>query len=141
MVEAHERHLIAAVLEKYRRGFATLERTHLTAIWDHDYDNIIYIAQERAEPLWGWAAVEHYYASVLTQLVRVNTMTISDVVIDVVGDLAYAFCSFHFEGEVAGQDTPRVADGRTTFVLHRKAAMWKVIHYHESRPGPFTALL
>jgi hypothetical protein len=55
--ETHERQQIAAVLEQYRRGFATAERADLTAIWDQDYDPIIYIALERAEPLRGWAAV------------------------------------------------------------------------------------
>jgi len=135
--EAHERQHIAAVLAQYRLGFATAQRATLTAIWDQDYDTIIYIALERAEPLRGWAAVEHYYTRVLAQFVGHNSMTISDLVIDIAGDLAYAFCSFHFEGQVTGHDTPRIADGRTTFVLHRKAAMWRVIHYHESRRGSF----
>jgi hypothetical protein len=54
--EAHERQHIAAVLEQYRLGFATAHHATLTAIWDQDYDTIIYVALERAEPLRGRAA-------------------------------------------------------------------------------------
>src|SRR6266540_85877 len=99
------------------------ERQHIAAV----------LAQYRL----GFATAEHYYTRVLAQFVGHNSMTISDLVIDIAGDLAYAFCCFHFEGQVTGHDAPRIADGRTTFVLHRKAAMWRVIHYHESRRGSF----
>ena len=131
-----DRQQIAAVIEQYRRGFAAVDVETLTAIWDQDYDNIIYIAQEAAQPVRGWARVEQYYKSVAESLERVRTMTISDLSVDVFGDVAYAFCTFHFEGEVKGQNQPRIADGRNTFILRRKNGTWKVIHYHESCPGP-----
>lgn len=44
---------IAAVIEQYRRGFATLDVEVLKDIWDQEYDNIIYLAQELAEPVQG----------------------------------------------------------------------------------------
>jgi ketosteroid isomerase-like protein len=128
-----DREHIAAIIEQYRRGFATLDVETLKAIWDQDYDQIIYIAQELAEPVWGWAGVEHYYQRVVRLLERVRTMALSDVSVHVLDDVAFAFMSFHFEGEVKGQ--PHIADGRVSFVLRRKSGTWKVIHYHESRPG------
>jgi ketosteroid isomerase-like protein len=60
-------------------------------------------------------------------------MTVSELSVDVFDDIAYAFCIFHFEGELTGQS--HIADGRDTFILRRKTGAWKVIHYHESRPG------
>ena len=130
-----DRDQIAAVVEQYRRGFATLDIAALKAIWDQDYGQIIYIAQELAQPVWGWAGVEHYYQRVARLLERVRTMEVSDVSVDIVGDVAVAFLSFHFEGEVKGR--PYIADGRVTLVLRRKSGTWKVIHYHESRPGDY----
>jgi ketosteroid isomerase-like protein len=59
-------------------------------------------------------------------------MTVSDVSVDVIGDVAYAFCTFHFEGEISGNK--HTADGRNTFILRRKNGAWKVIHYHDSSP-------
>jgi ketosteroid isomerase-like protein len=133
-----DRQQIAAVIEQYRRGFATPDVEEFTAIWDHDYDHIIYIPQEAAEPLRDWAGVEHYYKHVAGFFTRVRTMTVGDVSVEVFGEVAYAFCRFHFEGEVKGQR--HLADGRNTFILHRKGGTWKVIHYHESRPGHLPAL-
>jgi ketosteroid isomerase-like protein len=128
-----DRQQIAAVIEQYRRGFATMDVEGLTAIWDQDYDHILYIPQEAAQPVRGWAGVEQYYKRVSGLFERVRTMTVSDVSVDVFGDVAYAFCRFHFEGEVEGQS--HIADGRVTFLLRRTSGTWKVIHYHESRPG------
>jgi hypothetical protein len=39
-----------------------------------------------------------------------------------------------FEGTIDG--TRHVADGRNTFIFSRTSEAWKVIHYHESGPGP-----
>jgi ketosteroid isomerase-like protein len=100
----------------------------LTAIWDQDYDNIIYIPQERPQPVRGWVGVEHYYNSVAELFDRVRTMTVRDVSVDVFGDVAYAYCIFHCEGEMQGKR--HIADGRNTFLLRRSRGSWKVIHYH-----------
>ena len=130
---AQNRQQIAAIIEQYRRGFATLDVAVLMGIWDQDYDHIIYIAQEMAQPVQGWAGVERYYQRVAGFLERVKTMEVSDISIDVLGEVAYAFLCFHFEGEVNGR--PHIAHGRVTLLLRRTNEAWKVIHYHESRPG------
>jgi ketosteroid isomerase-like protein len=131
-----DREQIAAVIEQYRRGFATMDVEALKAIWDQDYDHIIYLPQEAAQPVRGWAGVEQYYENIDGLFERVGTMTVSDLSLDVFGDVAYAFCIFHFEGKFKEQSEPFIADGRDTFILRRKSGTWKVIHYHESRPGP-----
>src|SRR3954469_8627467 len=127
------RQQIKAVIEQYRRGFATMDAEVLQDIWDQEYDQIIYIAQELAHPLRGWEDVERYYQRIAGFIERVTTMEESDVSIDILGDIAYVFLSFHFEGEIRGK--PHIADGRSTFILHLTNGIWKVIHYHESRPG------
>jgi ketosteroid isomerase-like protein len=133
-----DRQQITALIEQYRRGFAAMDVEGLKAIWDQDYDNILSIPQEKPQPVRGWAGVEQYYESVARLFERVMTMTVSDVSLDVFGDVAYAYCVFHFEGEMQGQR--HVADGRDTFILRRKSGIWKVIHYHESRPGPVAVI-
>lgn len=128
-----DRQHIAAIIEHYRHGFATMNVEELKAIWDQDYDQIIYIAQEMAQPIRGWPGVEHYYQHIGRFLEHIKTMEVSNVLADVLGDVASVFLSFHFEGEIKGQ--PHIANGRVTFLLHRKNGAWKVIHFHESRPG------
>ena len=58
--QEQDKQQIMGVIERYRRGFATMDVEELTAIWDQDYDQIIYIAQELAQPVQGWTGVEHY---------------------------------------------------------------------------------
>src|SRR5215831_7158556 len=109
----------------------------LTALWDQDYDHIIYIfLKEAAQPVRGWAGVAHYYTRVAGLFEQVRTMTLSDVSVEVFGDVAYAFCRFRFEGKMKGHSQPHIAEGQNTFLLRRTSGTWKVIHYHESRPGP-----
>lgn len=74
------------------------------------------------------------YERVAESLARVSAMTVSDLSVDVIGDVACAYCTFHFEGDPKGESHLRVVEGRNTFILHRKSGTWKVIHYHESRP-------
>jgi len=131
-VSEQDKKQIAAVIEQYRCGFATMDVEGLKSIWDQEYDNIIYIPQELALPVRGWAAVEQYYNRVAGLLKQVHAMTVSEVSVDVIEDVACVFCCFHFEGEMQGQR--HLADGRATFLLRRKSGAWKVIHYHESRP-------
>lgn len=49
-----------AVIEQYRRGFAEMNVEMLKGIWDQNYENIIYIAQEKAQPARGWTEVEQF---------------------------------------------------------------------------------
>jgi ketosteroid isomerase-like protein len=130
--QEQDRDQIAAVIEHYRRGFATLDSAGLTALWDQDHDPLIYVAQELAQPVRGWAGVAQYYQRVAGLLGPVATMEVRDVSVDVVGDVALAFFTFHFEGELQGH--PHGADGRVTCLLHRTRGTWQVIQYHESRP-------
>lgn len=130
-VEQDERD-VAEVVERYRLGFATLDVATLTAIWDQSYGKLIYVPLEVADALRGWESIEQYYHQV-AGVVRAQLMTVSDLSVDVIGDLAYAFCTFHFEGEISGNK--HTADGRSTFILRRKDGSWKVIHYHESGAG------
>jgi ketosteroid isomerase-like protein len=129
-----DRRQIAEVIERYRSGWETMDFNRLKAIWDRDYDNIIYIPLEAAQPHTDWAGVEEYYKNVAAFVEWVKAMRVSDLSVDVFGDIAYAFCNFHAEVGFKGQSQPLILDARDTFILRRKGGAWKVIHYHESRP-------
>lgn len=124
---------IARVLEQYRHGFATMNVEALKAIWDQDYDPIIYITPELSQPILGWAEVERYYQGVAAFFEGTTMMDMSTVSVDCFGDVALAFVNTHFEGE--GQGQRHIANGHISFLLRRQRHTWKVIHYHESRRG------
>ena len=127
---------VTALVERYRSGFAALDPDVLVTIWDRDHDGLVYVAQELGEPLHGWPAIEAYYRRVAVEhpADEVLEMRVDDLTVDLLGDVALAFGRFHFVGSLPGRDEPFVADGRVTFVCHRVAGAWSVIHYHESAP-------
>jgi ketosteroid isomerase-like protein len=130
----YDRQQISAVLDQYSSSWTAMDFARLKGIWDAEYDNIIYIPEEAAQPVRGWAGIEAYFKNAATALERVKMMKVSEVSIDVFGDTAYAFCNFHFEGDLKRLPQTFIADGRNTFILRRKDGKWKVVHYHESRP-------
>ena len=136
----HDTQQIMAVLEQYSKSWETMDWQGLKRIWDSEYEHILYIPEERAQPVRGWAEVEAYFRHAAESVIRVGAMQLSDITIDVFGDTAYAFCNFHFEADIKRMAETFVTGGRDTFILCRQNGqngqdgVWKVIHYHESRP-------
>lgn len=129
-----DRQQISAIVEQYRRGFATMDVAALKAIWDQDYDNLVYVASERPVPITSWQGISGYYDELPSGVPpgAPLTMRVDEMAADVLGDAAYVLCTFHYEGEQEGHREPVVFDGRVTFILRRRNSSWKVIHYHES---------
>jgi ketosteroid isomerase-like protein len=132
--DAQDREQISAVLDQYCRGFATMNIDDLVAIWDQDYDELVYVALEETAARRTWEDIEAYYRHVPPSDpgFRVVAMQVDTLSIGVLADVAHAFVRFRFEGEQEGQEHPVIAEGRATFVLHRDGRAWKVVHYHES---------
>ena len=125
---------VTALVERYRAGFFALDPDVLVAIWDRDHDGLVYVAQELADPLHGWPAIEDYYRRLAVEhpVSEVLEMRVDDLTVDVLGEVAVAFGRFRFAGSWPDRDEPFVAEGRVTFVCHLVGGAWAVIHYHES---------
>lgn len=131
-----DRQQLMALLEQYRTGFETLDVGRLQALWDREYPHLVYVPQERAKPVQGWVGIAKYYDGLREHLAKGARMSLADVWLDVMGETAFAFLTYHYEGERVDIEGPYANDGRVSFVFHRKAGTWKAIHYHESAPGP-----
>ena len=125
---------IKAVLETYSKSWEAMDWEGLKSIWDPEYEHILYIPEEREQPVRGWAEVEEYFRHAAQSVVTMYAMRLSDIVIDVFGDTAYAFCNFYFKADIKRKAETFETGGRNTYILRRKGHAWKVIHYHESRP-------
>jgi ketosteroid isomerase-like protein len=132
-----DRQEIAAIVDQYRQAFTVVDMDLFMATWDKSYESIIYVPQERAQPVRGWADLEQYFKGVEGAFERVTVMEVNDLSIDVLGDAAYAFFTYHFEAHFTHENGLSAVDGRDTFILRRKNGAWKVIHYHGSPPGPY----
>jgi len=49
----HDEEAIAHLIETYREGFLALDPARLCSIWDNQHDPLIYVAQEKHEPIYG----------------------------------------------------------------------------------------
>jgi ketosteroid isomerase-like protein len=130
---------IAALIELTRQGFLKLDPQLLGSIWDQQHEPLIYVAQEKEEPLHGWAAIQSYYAALPQHLDAVLAKEIDGIKIDPLGDTAAAFFQFHSTVRLKGRETLHRPTGRVTMIFRHTSSGWRAIHYHESALGALAA--
>lgn len=123
---------IAIQIETYRQGFLHLSPERIASIWDSQHTPLIYVAQEMAEPTYGWDAIRRYFAALPDHLEKVLSKVLSDVRIDVLGDTAIVFFISHTIAKLKRQAALHEPTFRATMIFQRTAAGWRAIHYHES---------
>ncbi len=120
--------LIRQLLDRYALGWRTADVPVLISTWDPDY-NSMYLASEKPAPLRGYSAIESYYKDALA-VYPITKMEISNVEIELFGDVASAFCDIEIGFKVAGNEY--IVFPRATFLLRRTGGAWLCIQYHES---------
>ena len=123
---------IAAQIETYRQGFLHLDPDEIASIWDAHHDPLIYVAQEKTEPTYGWPAIHSYLAALPEHVEKIVAKELKDLKIDVVGDAALAFFNSHSTIRLRGVQGLHETDFRVTMLFHRTPDGWRVIHFHES---------
>ena len=126
-----ERQQVEAVIREWLSAFESKNMERVKALWDQDYPQLLYIAEENNDHISGWAAIDNFYNGV-PDTVESMDWTIDNLTVDVIGDAAYAYFTFSVGSEPKEFDHRMVFNGRDTFVLHRTGGQWKIIHYHES---------
>ena len=131
VASSQEREQVEAVIHEWNAAANAKDVARLKALWDQDYPQLLYIAEENDEALSDWASISRYYDA-LPELVLSLDWKIDGLKVDVVGGVAYAYLSYLVRADVRGIDHTMVLRGRNTFVLHRSWDSWRLIHYHES---------
>lgn len=122
---------VEAVIREWRASFVAKDVGRLKNLWDKDYPQLIYIAEEDNAAHRGFDAISKYYGNV-PEFVKSLDWTIKETTVDVIGDMAYAYVEFLVKADIKGIDHQMTFDGRDTFILRKRAGQWKFIHYHES---------
>jgi ketosteroid isomerase-like protein len=130
--EADARRAIAAVIETHRLAFLHLDTEKLASIWDRNHEPLVYVAQEKDEPIVGWADIQRYLAALPEHLDEVLAKDLDDVKVDVLGDTAIAFFTSRSSVKIKGRPTSYDPIGHVTMILRRASEGWRVIHFHES---------
>ena len=104
-----------------------LDRTK--ALWDQQYPNLIYIAEENEFPIRDWAGIADYYGDLLAGVSEDRACSYDDLVLDVFGEISYAECRTITQ---VGRSPRMEYVSRVTFIFRKVEGQWKIIHYHES---------
>jgi ketosteroid isomerase-like protein len=123
---------VATLIETYRQGFLRLDPAQIASVWDCTHEPLIYVAQEKKDPIYGWTAIQLYIAALPEHLEKVLAKQITDVQIDVLGDVAIAFFVSHSSVKLKARAALHEPTFRVSLVSRRTSVGWRVIHFHES---------
>ena len=122
---------VKAIIEQWLDALNALDVDRAKSLWDQSYSQLLYIAEENNDAVVGWPGINDYYNG-LADSVETHDATIDNLTVDVLGDVAYAYCTFLGSLKIKGFDHPMVFNERNTFVLRNIGGQWKIIHFHES---------
>ena len=131
MTTVQEKQHVESVIQEWRSAFAAKDMARVKSLWDQSYSQLLYIAEENNDHLSGWSGKGEYYNGIPASVGEMD-LAIDNLTVDVIGDMAYAYLTFHVEASVSSLNRTLVANGRDTFVLRRTGGQWRIIHYHES---------
>ena len=126
-----EKQAVEAVIQEWLSALNANDGQRVKALWDQSYPQIIYIAEENNDAIFGWPGVDSYYDALVKEVGRAD-WKIDNLRVDVTGDAAYAYLTFVVDTHIKGLKRDMVFNGRNTFILHKTGGQWKIIHYHES---------
>ena len=126
-----ERQQLEAVIQEWKTAHTGRDVDRLKSMWAQDYDNLFFIAEENNDAIVGWEAINKRFEGMRGGTGR-RELDIDNLKVDVIGDLAYAYCTFLMTVDMKAFDRIVTFDGRFSFIFRRTRGQWKFIQYHES---------
>jgi len=119
------------LLTEFCAAWRAHDGARLEALWDTDYPDLVYVAEERRSPMIGRDAIHSYYRETLTLMTWMN-VKVKPIRWGVVGEAAWLVG----KGSWAGQNRTRthVSGGTSTvcFMARRRNGMLRLIQYVEA---------
>lgn len=105
----------------------------MAAVWDSEFDGLLYLAQELAEPLRSWEEITDYWATwpaVMDGVLEWRELSRSLVLV-----AGVALVHSSLATSISIRDVAAPFDGvmRYTLALRKASAGWRLIYCHESR--------
>ena len=132
---------VVEVYEKWRKAFQGLDPVLMKSLWDHEYDGVIYIAEEIKDPILDAKSIAAYWDNAPTVLEHIPEWKELERKVAIHGDVAFVFAKTFTRMKIFGVKEMFAGDMRSTFIMHRKNNQWLLIHYHESRALDLDAVL
>ena len=122
---------VEALIREWGSGFGAADMERVKAVWDQNYPQLIYVAEENNDHMTSWAEINDYLDAIPGAVNSIE-MNIDNLMVDVIGDAAYAYFTSVGSADIKGFDNPLTFEGRGSFVLRKTGGQWKIIHHHES---------
>ena len=118
---------VRAANERFYRAFESLTLTEMERVWAHGH------AVACVHPGWprlvGWAAVRESWDAIFRNT-REMRFTLTDVEVEVRGDLAWVVCTENILSETRGNLS--VTAILATNIFERRGGVWLMVHHHAS---------
>ncbi len=141
MTDKSAEQAVLKVYEEWNKAFMAVDGERMKALWDHDFDGLIYQAEERADPMYDWPAIAKYWETANQVLERVNEWTERSRKIAIAGDAALVYVKLMTRLKIVGVQNEFAGELRVSLGLHRRNGRWLLIHLHESRALDLEAIL
>ncbi len=129
------------LLAEFEKRWCRLKPTELKELWDPAESNPFYIAEEIAEPMYGWEVIEPYWQAAEQILLKFSIRTWGLKCKLIGEDLAVMNFIMHWNGLIKGmEDGPLGLDVRVSAIVRRTDEGWRFCHYVESPLGAFPYL-
>ena len=136
----HGRAAVREANERFYRAFESLDLAEMDQVWAHgDHVACVHPGWSR---LHGWEDVRRSWAAIFQSTTEMR-FTITDVRVEVRGDLAWVHCTENILSDTRGGLS--ITAILATDVFERRAGRWLLVHHHASHvlapqdPGPEAA--
>jgi ketosteroid isomerase-like protein len=129
MATDQERQEVRQAVDAWVAASISGDPNRMKSLWDQQYPNLVYVAEENEFPIEDWAGIADYYADILDGVSEDRACSYEGLVLDVFGETSYAECRTITQ---AGRSPRMEYVSRVTFIFRKVGGQWKIIHYHES---------
>ena len=130
----NEKARVLAVIEDWRVAMASGHAESAVSLWDTSYAYPVYMAPDFSHAKSDFESIRQVYVE-QTEGMAGSQWTLSDIVVDVLGEAAFVHCYVSIEAKFEGT---AMSFRDNTFILRNVDGEWKIILYHEgvSRDAP-----
>ena len=130
---------ISALMESYKRFWNAMNFSELEGLFDAEEKDIVYLAEEIAEPMIGLDRIREYWSANTKLIDTIEIATDPPLIKLVAPGIALIFFGMRWRARLRGVRgfpvKPVAGDVNVTALLRRKKAGWRFFHYTEAPLG------
>lgn len=124
---------VIQVYDAWCKAFQSIDVYGMKALFDQDFDGLIYQPAEVPDPMFSWSEISAYWDSIPAIVASIRQWRELERKVVVDRDSAYVYSRTDTHVLVKDAKRPLIGDLRVVLCMHRTARGWALIGVHESR--------